>query len=88
MAIREVLLNHDWDGYVCVKMSALADLLSELPGHTPASFPLALHQKIESLFDERGDAILLRGTGRQCWEEGKPLTHRCGICGKTKTRVT
>jgi hypothetical protein len=64
MAVREILLNHDWDGYVCVKMSALADLLNALPGHSFGSFPPAFRDRIEGLFDERGDAILLRGTGR------------------------
>lgn len=65
MAIREVLLNHDWDGYVCVKMTELADLLEGLPGYSHASFPAELRERIEGLFDERGDKILLRGTGRE-----------------------
>lgn len=64
MAIPEVLLNHDWDGYVCVKMTALADLLAGLPGYSRSSFPTGLRERIEGLFDERGDKILLRGTGR------------------------
>ena len=64
MAIPEVLLNHDWDGYVCVKMRPLADLLAGLPGYSYTSFPAELRERIEGLFDERGDAILLRGTGR------------------------
>ena len=34
MAIPEVLLNHGWGGYVCVKSAALADLLADLPGYS------------------------------------------------------
>jgi len=68
MAIPEVLLNHNWDGYVCVKASALADLLADLPGYSYTSFPAELRERIEGLFDERGDGILLRGTGRpEAW---------------------
>ena len=65
MAIPEVLLNHNWDGYVCVKASVLADLLADLPGYGYTSFPAELRERIEGLFDERGDSILLRGTGRE-----------------------
>ena len=68
MAIPEVLLNHNWDGYVCVKASVLADLLADLPGYGYTSFPAELRERIEGLFDERGDSILLRGTGRsEAW---------------------
>lgn len=64
MAIPEVLLNHSWDGYVCVKASVLEDLLADLPGYSYTSFPASVREQVEGLFDERGDKILLRGTGR------------------------
>jgi hypothetical protein len=65
MAIPEVLLNHNWDGYVCVKASALADLLASLPGYSHTSFPAELREQVDGLFDEHGDKILRRGTGRE-----------------------